>query len=421
MKLKSQIWDDMHYFFDEYNDHCMRVEMRFDGTLEDARLEAAVDKVAELVPVLKSRFTVGKFRSYWHVLEDFDAKSIISRTTDTAEAKAFLTSKIDEKKGPQIRLLILSSQGRDTLCLLINHMCFDGSSLKDFLRLLASLYSYRDVSYFKNGGRGFSQLYENFTLREKFKLAFKVNYGKKNAARLGFPYERPQENAADGQKPRFKEILKSFYDENLFVSLHKKAREAGATLNDVFLAAYGRAMLDICGGSDLPLELDCVFDLRKYIKGGKTAGLTNMVSKVALPFAAVEGEPFAATVARVHNIMDGYKKDYPGMGGLSLLRLGFAVLRSPSLRKRAVKKIFINPMVALSNIGTATEDMVAYEGLFCEDFFMTGAVKYPPYTLLSLFTFRNRLYVTTTVVGTEEDIKTARRMLDRFRVYLTAF
>ena len=420
LKIKSTIWDNMHYFFDAYNDHCMRVEIQFDGRLNKDILINALNKTVSHIPILKARWVVRRLSTYWEVINNFNAKDYVLETNDLTEAECFMVEKIDEKASAQIKVLIYNRNGKDSLRILLNHMVFDGASLKDFLTLLARYYSGLKkssdfaVTDFQNGDRRFKQLYKNFTLREKIKLAFKVSSSKKNSEKLGFPYEK-------GTTATEKTLIRSYYDESFFLKLKNKAREVDVTLNDVFLAAYGRAMFDMNDETDLPLEIDCVIDLRKYIKGGKTKGLTNLISKIVLPFEKIDGESFSDSVKRMHETMKEFKNDYPGMAGLSHLRLGFSLIRTTSLRKFVFKNLFVNPLTALSNIGSVSEDIVAYEGLNAEGFYITGAIKYPPYTLLSLFTFRNRLYISTSIVGTKNDVKKGEEKLEIVRKYLQCF
>lgn len=75
-----------------------------------------------------------KRNSILHVLsqkEEFTKTQVLER----------LKQPVDLYQGPQIRITILRSATRDTICVVMNHMLCDGMAFKEYLYLLAELYS----------------------------------------------------------------------------------------------------------------------------------------------------------------------------------------------------------------------------------------------------------------------------------------
>ena len=446
-KIKSTIWDRMHYYFGDFNDHSMRAVIVFDGKIDTAVLTRALNMACELVPIVKSRFVVGMFSAYWKVIRDFDAKDYLTISeTDDPEGLSmrFVTGNIEEKKGAQLKVLVARTSNFDTLCVMCNHMCFDGRGFKDFLELIATAYNglldnkdFRIEGYTHGtGNRAFSQLYKNFSAKVRRKLAFRVKYGLKNDEKVGFPYEACEAvgGKADGKVPSLrdnsisvpsssavrKEIVRYKMSDERFAKLRASAKKLGVTFNDVLTASFGRAILDLNPDSDLPAEVDNVVDLRRYIKSGNTDGFTNMVSKAGTVFPrATAGEPFAETAKWVSAHMNKLKDDYMGMDAMGLLRFAFAVLPGPSLQRFVFRHVYTNPLTMLSNIGVFDEKAIAFRGLNVTDFLATGAIKYAPYFLQSLHTFAGHLSFASTVVGTEKDIESARKIYELMEKYFS--
>jgi len=420
IRLKSAIWDNLYYLFDEFSDRCIRAEIQFDGELDFDVLVMAFNKSIDLIPIIKSKWVTGTFNNHWEVIRNFDIRDYITVTDDSEVAENFILGKIDDvKAGAQIKVLLYKHDGKDSICVLFNHMCFD-ISVKDFFRLLSRYYSGLKqnkefiVTDFIDGDREFWQVFKNFSRKQRWQFTSKKSLGMKSYNKLGFPYE-------NGVPATEKVILKSSYDETFLQKLKDKSKKSGVTLNELFISALGRAILDICPDSTLPLEIHCAVNLRRYIKGGRTAGLTNMISGISVPIMKVKGESFEETVARVHELMSKFKSEHACMYGLELLRGVSLKLKVPFLRKKLVKCAFGNPMIGYSDAGSTTEDMVTYTGLNVEDFYILGAIKRPPYSFLTLYSFFNRLYVFIPMIGSKKDVETGKQKLDLMKSYLRSY
>jgi NRPS condensation-like uncharacterized protein len=145
-----------------------------------------------------------------------------------------------------------------------------------------------------------------------------------------------------------------------------------------------------------------------------------MTAGVMLPFDRVGGENFNETVIRINGLMNKFKNENACMYGLEFLRFVPFAMKLPAFRKKFTKLVLYT-LTGFSNIGSITEDMANYDGLHIEDFYITGAIKYPPHTLLSLCTFRNRLYIFTTIAGSDKDVETGKRKLDLIKSYLSNY
>ena len=100
-----------------------------------------------------------------------------------------------------------------------------------------------------------------------------------------------------------------------------------------------------------------------------------------------------------------------GLYGLPLLKLGYRIL--PHAASEEIIKIgYSNPLLAMSNIGILDHKALALAGNEPYDGFMTGAVKYKPYVLLSATSMRNAITLSMCVRGNDEDRKIVERFFD---------
>ncbi len=97
--------------------------------------------------------------------------------------------------------------------------------------------------------------------------------------------------------------------------VHAAAKEQGATLNDVFLTAYARAIYKLSGRSKV--NIPCTVDLRKYAKG-KT-GIANLTGTYHLNVRIADDAPFRRTLAAASADMQRQKRTQNDLAGPRLL------------------------------------------------------------------------------------------------------
>jgi NRPS condensation-like uncharacterized protein len=100
-----------------------------------------------------------------------------------------------------------------------------------------------------------------------------------------------------------------------------------------------------------------------------------------------------------------------GLYGLPLLNLGYSIL--PHAASEGVIKIgYTNPLLAMSNIGILEHEKLALEGHEPTDGFMTGAVKYKPFVLLTATTYKNVITLSMCVRGNDKDKEIVNKFFD---------
>ena len=146
-------------------------------------------------------------------------------------------------------------------------------------------------------------------------------------------------------------------------------------------------------------------DLRRHMDSVADKGFTNHTSwmQCAVP---ERGRDIFETVKYVVLSSNKFKNDkFMGLYGLPLLNFGYNIL--PHAASEEIIKIgYSNPLMAMSNIGILKGEHFALDGREPVDAFMSGAVKYKPFVLLTVTTYKNIITLSMCVRGNDEDKKT---------------
>lgn len=404
---KPALWDKMQNCFTDYNDHMIHFVIKFGGKLDEKALSEAIEKAFTAYPILRCKFVEGLLHSRWEEI-DYDNPLSIIEDDDEEIIQEFLCRPIDEYNEIQIRFMIFRKNDKDTLCILLNHMVCDGNSSKQLLKTLAEAYSAivsgEDYPVQNSmGNRDYEAIYDALSLGDDIKANTRLNYGSKEVKREGFKF-------VDEPVPDTGRILIGKLKAKEFIKLKQYCKNNGFTINDVMMASFIKAMQEI-SEIDAPIDLDCIVDLRRYLKDKNAIGFTNCVSTTQLNVGNVKDYDLREITFLVHEIMEKRKNDLPGLSGLSLLRINFGLFPQ-NLSRFLIKKNYFNPLVAVSNIGIVGEECVSFKGVETTDMFITGSIKKNPYIQLALTTFRNEVTLSIALYGYPEDFERAQKTID---------
>ena len=188
----------------------------------------------------------------------------------------------------------------------------------------------------------------------------------------------------------------------------------GATVNDMLVTAYFYSLYELAEyGEDESVTISCAIDLRRHMKDDDGQGVTNHTAFMQCNIPR-RGRNIFETLQYVINSSNLFKKDkFMGLYGLPLLKFAYKILPH-SASEEIIKIGYSNPLLAMSNIGILDHKALALSGNEPLDGFMTGAVKYKPYVLLSATSMRNVITLSMCVRGNEEDKKIVNRFFDIF-------
>ena len=182
-----------------------------------------------------------------------------------------------------------------------------------------------------------------------------------------------------------------------------KGKKLGATINELLLASYFYSVYELAGypESDTVMISNAI-DLRRHMESVDNKGFTNHTSwmQCAIP---ERGKDIFETVKYVVESSNKFKKDkFMGLYGLPLLNFGYNFLPH-GVSEEIIKIGYSNPLMAMSNIGILNGQHFALCGKEPADAFMSGAVKYKPFVLLTATTYKKVITLSMCVRGNEED------------------
>ena len=159
------------------------------------------------------------------------------------------------------------------------------------------------------------------------------------------------------------------------------------------------------------VTISCAIDLRRHMENDEGQGITNHTAFMQCNIPR-RGRDIFETLQYVINSSNLFKNDkFMGLYGLPLLNFGYSIL--PHAASEEIIKIgYNNPLLAMSNIGILDHKALALGGNEPVDGFMTGAVKYKPFVLLSATSMRNTVTLSMCVRGNQEDKKIVNRFFD---------
>ena len=403
-RLTAELWDKMHYLFRDFNDRMVHVELNYDFIPDIEALKTVIICAFEKAPVLHSKFVDTKLSTHWEVKPyDIDDVFSVSYPENVEDAvDEFLTQYIAPDADIQMKFALFIKDGKSTLCMVENHMCMDGGDLKYFLQAFCENYSKYVTDgispvEFRTGSRSYDDVYSGFS---KTEAGVAQRLFKNINAKDNHKFPLTPNNIRDKSF-----IARKKFSEETLAKLKVKGKELGATINELLLASYFYSVYELAGYPKTDkVMISNAIDLRRHMDNVEDKGFTNHTSwmQCAIP---ERGRDIFETIQYVVRSSNKFKKDkFMGLYGLPLLNFGYNIL--PHAASEEIIKIgYSNPLMAMSNIGVLKGADFALAGHEPTDAFMSGAVKYKPFVLLTATTYRNVITLSMCVRGNEEDKK----------------
>lgn len=410
-KLNAELWDKMHYLFRDFNDRMVHVELHYDFEIDIEALKTVLICFFEKAPVLHSSFKDNHVSPYW-IVKPYTIEDVLTVAYPDDLEKAvddFLTQYLPPDSDLQMKVAVFFKDGTSTLCVVENHMCMDGGDFKYFMKALCENYNAyveKGISpiELREGTRSYEAVYEDFSKTEQ-RMA--RNLYKNVCAKDEHKFPLTPDSIRDRSF-----IAKRKISAETFDKIRAAGKKHGATVNDMLLTAYFYSLYELAGydPSD-SVTISCAIDLRRHIKDVSDEGLTNHTAFMQCNIPE-RGRDIFETLQYAVQSSQKFKHDkFMGLYGLPLLKLGYSIL--PHAASEEIIKIgYSNPLLAMSNIGILESDKLALQGHEPTDGFMTGAVKYKPYALLSVTSLRKELTISMCVRGNDEDRAIVERFFD---------
>lgn len=292
-----------------YGHYNMQIQaiISFDQPLDMDVLKKAVRLSLDAEPVLQCRFIEDDKQPYWQPFENPDEVQWfegVQHDSKQAAIEQFL-QKPFYCEGQMLNVQIIRVNNNDTLCVKISHACSDAGGIKQYLQLLAHIYSslLKDSRYKPepNTKRRLDQKSYFEARRIKDPLALIDPNGQPlPLATWSFPYH-------GFEAKQMHHAMRRLADES-FDRIKEFGQVNAATINTVILTSYFRSMFQLLNPPAGDEREICVtMDLRQFFKTDPSQDICNLSVTVVTETCRVEEEAFLETLKRVSRSIDELK------------------------------------------------------------------------------------------------------------------
>lgn len=289
------------------SNHQLHMVVSFEGQLRQDILAKAMRITMDLEPILGCRFVEDAVSPYFKRRTDLDALNHCpvceTENPDTALSN-FIAISTDSQKDPFVMARILRTHTKDTLCVKFDHTAGDGGGLKEYVYLLADVYTH----LCSHSDYPISQPPPQRDCAYIFK-----HFGIDDPPKAWQPSQTPPEPVWYFPVTQYKNQAPVFdmrqLKKELFLALRALAKNQGATINDILLTAYYRALFKITATPENQAQpISVSVDLRRFIPSKVVAA--NVGSSFHSLLSNITGEAFLATLKRVTKVTTKLKQSH---------------------------------------------------------------------------------------------------------------
>lgn len=389
-EYKIQPLDLMQYINTKYHEPFIHELIEFDGDMALNKLRAALDRLMEVFPLLKCRYD--DVNNMFVENEDFTSENILIMN-NTADKQTLLTESLDVSKK-----LIQLTLSKNSLVITISHLVCDGSGFKKLIYLLCDFYNGKnngDFTYLMN--REFYHLTENLT--GTFGMIMKMLLSMFGSYKNAKIYEKTETGYVWLVERKISAITMS--------AVHMAAKAQGATLNDVFLTAYARAINKLYNRRKI--NIPCTVDLRKYAK--ENMGIANLTGTYTLNIKTNFRKSFSESLGDISQKMRKQKQTKNDIAGPMLL-----VSKYEKSTLDEFLKIYggmnTSPFTDYTNLGILDENKLVFDGLSIKNAVGYGGLNKAPYFSIAISSFKGETTISSIFFCGESEKKKVEQLLD---------
>lgn len=315
----------------------------YPGKLDERRMGTAMQRLVEAEPILGCRFVVEDGHPFWRRRDDPEQFAVCPLTVSDhveADTAAWLSERFDPRDAPNIRAALIrpAHGGGDRLLLKLSHVAADGAATLDAAAILVNLYNQlgQDPEYrlaANAAGRDSFLWLRTLKRRERWALLWRDLRGIPRAFGKARGLRAASEESFLADIATVEPVYRTLrFDEQRFAAIKQCSQDLGASLNDIYLAAFFRAFDEFCPSpADAGLAIAVPSNLRGYILPKHRPALCNQTGGFTARIGADVGKRFEDTLNKVLEETKRYKKRFGTTEG-QMLFLWLA--RMPYLRKK---------------------------------------------------------------------------------------
>ena len=407
-RVSAQVYDKVNYMCRCYMDMNARFRLDYDFIPDTDAVKTVLISLFEHSPILHSRFVDNHISPYWKVCDyNIDDIFAVTETDDIEKAVYdFFVQTIKVNNNVQFKFNLFIKDGKCALCVLWNHMVMDGGGIKQLLGDFFKAYNEyvacgKTPLDFRVGTRKLGEVYRD--LPEKTRKAAKTKFANKTSKeKKTLPFTEVSEQDHNI-------LITKVISSDVFMGAVKKAKEFGATANDVLSASYIDAVYKMLGCDNEDLTLSCAVDLRRYMNDPNRIGYTNQTTFMPCTVSK-RGETIFDTLKEVSECNKKSKDDeFLGLYGLPLINYAFTQVIYIQA-EMMVKLFYNNANLSVSNVGRLDGNFCALDGHKPTFAMGAGAAKKKNCAVATALSLDGNAIITICIQGTEKD----KEMIDTF-------
>lgn len=379
----------------------VRCEIKLSKSLDISRLERAVLDAGKVIPEIFSAYQLEN-----NTFKDLpkDPKTVIFEQSGQFQERE--VRQLDFMTQPQLRIVVTSRR----IILYISHILTDGAGTKQFLYLLADCYNQQQAP----------ENLQNHQDIDQIKALIK-----QTPQRVTESTDHPSENL---QLPRLAEQSPTDYEvihvkltEEQVKAIHRRTRQLGVTLNDLFMAAFGKTIQQYAGTASIALA--CPTDMRQFLspEDHRQLRVQNMTARYNFDVASPVDEPLTATVKKIHGQMAIRKQNKQFLESIrSLVGQVEAGMPIGELQKTVEQNYHVRE-IAYTNFAIIDQDRLHFADVKVEDCFMTGSFRQLPMYQVAISTFNHATTLAVNMIGSPVERQFGWAVLDHIKLTLLAW
>lgn len=315
--LPAEVNDRLMAVMDQVISNLMiQLELTFEHELDAERLEQATRLCLDAEPVLGCRFVGHASKPCWERCLPEQHRSIL-HVDDQASYLNYQNQPLLAQGGPQLEVCLLRSPAGDKVLLKIGHAAADAAAVKQIAERLCAIYGALDENPSHQpdinlkGARTIRQITTHLPWRYYPRLLFQVLLAPLEL--LFYPPTHKLFRQAAAESIPSMQYVQRFIDSERVDRLRTYGHQHKATLNDMFMAAFLRALSRTDWDHEDHLKMACTVDLRRYHPEGRCEGICNMSEMVYLGLGTDPGLSFEDAVARLAATSTSLKRRYIGL------------------------------------------------------------------------------------------------------------
>ncbi len=395
--------------------------LAFGERLDEDVLRRAVRLSLDAEPILGCAYVTEALRAWWERLpeEVLDARSpfsIAESATPDADAIAFQCQPVDDA-GPQVAVHLLRSAGGDHVSIRISHVVADGQSMKQYAYLLAELYSrlLAEPDYTPapnlSARPSSTDVWRGLTPEQRRHA--------KQSPKMTMPNWLLPRKGNTGLGRTLQELTVA---RERFSTLKEYGRLRDATLNDLLVTAFFRALTDrYPAPAGRAMSLPFSAEHRRYLSDSRALPISNLAITIWLGVAHVPGESFDQTLAQVRHQTGAWRSALWGVKDAAqatrLAGLGPAitgcVMRAVSGIGAGAKSEKGRTSPVFTNIGVLDDSRLAFGSAVPSSARVGGPAAFGASFVPTISTYRNAVTISMGFCGEDTDPAAVEGVLAR--------